>query len=450
MNSLRLPLAALVSFGLLPLSGGAQPPEPPPVAGRQPDITVVVDKSMRPRLRLAMPEMGGMRRLESAAAQAARELDETLREDLLASGIFDLQGPSELAVLTITGDRARDFEQYRSLGNELLLEAEVTREGERLVLEGRLFELASGRSLLGKRYRGTFDVTRRIAHTFADEIVLFFTGRQGIALTAIAFQSDRGDRQNREIYIMDYDGYNQRPVTAHKTISMSPEWSPDGNSVAYVSYLTRAPGIHLVDLRSGKKRALLTDGNLNISPAFSPDGRRIAFARTVGDGNTEIFVAAADGGGPRRLTHSSGIDTNPAWSPTGRQIAFTSDRGGSPQIYLMGTEGTDLRRITFEGDYNDGAAWSPDGSRIAHATRRGSGFDIALTDLVTLESKVLVSGPGSHEAPSFSPDGRKIAFAWTRAGAGTQIYVVGVDGGEVRQLTREGSNRAPAWSGYLK
>ncbi len=450
MKSLRPPLAALTALALLPLAAGSQPPEPPEVAGRQPDITVIVDKSMRPRLRLAMPEMGGLRRLESTAARAAQELDETLREDLLASGVFDLQGPAELAVLAITGDRARDFEQYRSLGNELLLEAEITREGERLVLEGRIFELASGRSLLGKRYRGTFDVTRRIAHTFADEIVLFFTGRQGLALTQIAFQSDRGDRQNREIYIMDYDGWNQRPVTAHKTISMSPEWSPDGNSVAYVSYLTRAPGIRLVDLRSGKKRALVTDGTLNISPAFSPDGRRIAFARTVGDGNTEVFIAAADGSGVRRLTHSSGIDTNPAWSPTGRQIAFTSNRGGSPQIYLMGTEGTDLRRITFEGDYNDGAAWSPDGSRIAHATRRGSGFDIAVTDLVTLESKVLVSGPGSHESPSFSPDGRKIAFAWTRPGAGTQIYVASVEGGEVRQLTREGSNLAPAWSGYLK
>ncbi len=450
MKSPPPPLVAAVAIGLLSLAAAAQPPEPPPVAGRQPDITVIVDKSLRPRLRLAMPAQGGFQRLEPAAATAAAELDETLRQDLVASGVFDLQGPAELSILAMTGDRARDFELYRSLGNELLLETEVTREGDRLVLEGRIFELASGRSLLGKRYRGTFDVTRRIAHTFADEIVLFFTGRQGIALTAIAFQSNRGDPQNREIYIMDYDGWNQRPVTAHQTISMSPDWSPDGNSLAYVSYLTRAPGIHLVDLRSGKKRAVLTDGNLNISPAFSPDGRRIAFGRTVGDGNTEIFTAAADGSGARRLTHSSGIDTNPAWGPTGRQIAFTSDRGGSPQIYLMGTEGTDLRRITFEGDYNDGAAWSPDGSRIAHATRRGSGFDIAVTDLVTLESKVLVSGPGSHESPSFSPDGRKIAFAWTRPGSGTQIYVVSVEGGEVRQLTRNGSNLAPAWSGYLK
>lgn len=416
------------------------------------EITVYLDRSQRPLLRLAQPAMNGIASLDASAAAAARELDETLRQDLRQSGVFVLQGPEELALAVLTGEEERDFEQLRALGNELLLETEILQEGDRLVLEGRLFELASRRSLLGKRYRGGYSSARRVAHTFADEIVEFFTGRKGVALTSIAFQTDRGSGAAREveIYLMDYDGYNQRPVTAHKTLSMSPDWSPDGGSLAYVSYLSGAPGIYAVDLRSGSKSSLVIDGTMNISPAISPDGRTIAFTRTVGDGNTEIFTARRDGSGLRRLTNSGAIDANPAWSPTGRDIAFTSNRAGTPQIYVMGAEGTDLRRVTFVGDYNDGATWTPDGTRVAHSSRRDRrNFVLALTDVVTLESSTLLAGAGSHETPSFSPDGRKLVFSSTRAGRQRQIFVMDLATAAVRQLTSQGDNTAPSWSKYL-
>lgn len=419
------------------------------------DITVVLEGKARPRLRLALPDPLGLTDLDGEAATAADELYSTLRQDLTLSGAFEIQGPEQLSILEFSGDPESDYERYRSIGNELLLESTVVQEGDRLVIEGEVLHLESGRSVLGKRYRGRVSIARRIAHTFADEIVLAFTGRKGIALTSIAFQSDRGGEGSREIYLMDYDGHNQRPVTAHRTISMSPEWDPSGDNLVYISYLNRAggPGVFLVDLRTGRKGSLITEGTFNASPAFSPDGRKIALARTVGSGNTEIFVCKRDGSDMRRLTNSSAIDTNPAWSPTGRDIAFTSNRAGSPQVYVMSTEGTDLRRITFEGSYNDGAVWSDDGSKIAHATRRRGGFDIGLTDLVTLESRVLTRSHGSHESPAYSPDGRKIAYASKRVSGGrsvTQIWVMDVDGTNQRQLTTDGNNLAPSWSRFSR
>ncbi|MDX1384827.1 MAG: Tol-Pal system beta propeller repeat protein TolB [Thermoanaerobaculia bacterium] len=432
---LVLPCAALAA------AHAQQPPEP--------EITVILDGVQRPKLRLAYPAANGVGGLSGEAREAARELEATLRRDLEASGVFVVQGPEQLSVLRLTGNPDSDAELYRSLGNEHLLETDLKQEGDRLVLEGRLTELRGRGFLLGKRYRGPFDVARRVAHTFADEIVRFFTGEPGIALTQIAFHSTRDGDDRREVYVMDYDGHNQRPLTAHQSLSMYPAWSPDGAQIAYVSYVRGAPGIYLVDLASGKKEALLTDGTLNISPAISPDGRTIAFARTVGRGNSEIFLADRNGGNLRQITRSSGIDTNPAWSPDGRQIAFSSSRGGSPQIYLMGADGSDLRRVTFEGDYNEGAAWDPDGTRIVHATRRGNEFDLAVTDLVTLESRTVTRVGGSHESPSFSPDGRKIAFASGR-GNETQIYVLDLASGEVERLTSSGSNLAPAWSGFVQ
>jgi len=432
---------------LLPAVAEAQPKPPaqsptPPGSGKS--ITLVLKGEQRPLLHLAFPHIKGQETLSGDASTAGSDLESTLRSDLSYSGIFDIQGPEQLSVLQLTGDEEHDDELYRSLGNEILLSAELAQEGDKLVLTGRVIDLKSGKVIVGKRYRGGFSLARRIAHSFSDEIVLYFTGRRGISLTSIAFSSDRDGY--KELYLMDYDGMNQRRITAHKSISLGPAWAPSGTSLAYVSFFGGAPGIYRVDLTTGAKSPLVTDGSLDTSPSYSPDGREIVFARSIG-GNTEIFMADADGKNLRRLTHSFGIDTNPAWSPSGREIAFTSSRSGNPNIYAMDAEGTNLRRISFAGDYNDGAAWSPDGTHIAYASRRHGVFQIAVTDLVTLETHVLTSGRGSHESPSFSPDGRRITFS-QQTSHGVQIFAIGLDGRGLRQLTTKGNNSGPAWSPY--
>ena len=443
-------LLLFLSIGLAGADVGFSQQPPTSSDQTEPEVTVELSGRQRSRFRLAMPAMQGIPLLSPSLAAAASSLEQTLRADLELSGVFNVQGRTELAVLTLTGDPQRDFELYRSLRNELLLTTDVRQEADKLVLEGRVFDLQSGEVVLGKRYRGIPAVARRIAHTFADEIVLFFSGRQGISLTTIGFYSDR--EGFKEIFLMDSDGSYQRPITGHKSISLSPDWSPTGTELAYVSYFSGAPGIYLVDVANGNKSPVITAGNLNISPSFSPDGRQMAFARAVGSGNVEIFVCNRDGSGLRQLTYSSAIDTNPAWSPSGSRIAFTSSRTGSPQIYVMDAQGSNLRRLTFDGDYNDGAAWSPDGTRLVYASRRRGSFDIAVADVVTLESRLLTNGGGSNETPSFSPDGRKIVFA-TRRVAGresrTQVFVMDSNGGNLRQLTHEGNNFGPVWSGFL-
>jgi len=412
-------------------------------------ITIVMpDGSTRSQIVLAVPPLTNLASLQGTVGNAARTVDQTLRRDLDKSGIFRLLEAEEFAVLTLTGDLEHDADQYRSIGAEMLLLNEIKQDGDRLVIEGRLIDLASRQPIVGKRYRGAFDLARRIAHTFADEILLYLTGKRGIALTSIAFSSDRDGE--KEIYLMDYDGFDQRRISGHRSISMSPAWSPTGDVLAYVSFFGGdGPAIYLADILSGRKSPVVTSGSLNTSPTFSPDGRRIAFARGIG-ANIEIFTCRRDGADLKQLTSSPGIDTNPAWSPNGNEIAFTSSRSGSPQIYVVDAEGTNLRRLTFDGEYNDGAAWSPDGTRIAFATRaQQNRFDLSLVDLVTLATQRLTDGGGSNESPAFSPDGRRLAFSSTRGG-GVQIFVMEARfGAEAEQLTFEGANRAPDWSGYL-
>jgi TolB protein len=418
---------------------GQETQEAPPPGSQ---VTLELRSGQRPPMKLAVPafRLGGA--MAGAAAATAQEIEAVVRQDLQNSGFFVILGPGELSGLSLTGDIRSDLDAYRSVGSETVLLGDLRAEADKIVFEGRLFDVASGQAILAKRYRGAFPVGRRIAHTFADEVIYFLTGTKGISLSSLAFTSDRSG--NKEIYTMDYDGQNQRRVTGHRSTSMSPAWTPDGNGIGYTSFFNGAPGIYLADLASGRKKPLVTSGSLNMTPTFSPDGQHIAFARSL-DGNVEIFTADASGGNLRRLTHSNAIDANPAWSPKGDNIAFTSGRAGNPHIYMTDAEGTNQRRLTFDGTYNDGASWSPSGDLIAYTSRRDGRFQIVITNVGTLASRVLTSGPGENESPTFSPDGRKIAFVSRRSGK-KQIYVMDLDGSNLHAVTSEGNNDMPDWS----
>ena len=450
MRKPTTPTAIPVALGagllsLACLAAAQEPAESPAGQERGETQTLVLEGGTRTQIRLAFPAAEHDPSIAGDAVHAAREIEQTLRDDLEQDPIFNTQGPTELAVVALSGDRDRDFEQYRSLGNEVVLLTNLKQEGDKLVLDGWAYDLPSKQSILGKRFRGTRSQTRLIAHYMADALHYQFSGRRGISLTTIAFHSDRSGDQ--ELYLMDYDGRNQRRISGHQSTSGYCDWSPTGDAIAYLSYFSGTPSIYYVDLASGNKVPVYSQGPLNLSPSFSPDGRRIAFAHSRGS-NIDIYVCDRDCRDPQRLTDSAGIDTNPSWSPDGSQLAFTSSRSGRPNIYVMDADGSNLRRVSFEGEYNDGAAWRPDGSHLAYASRPGRHrFQIALTGLVDLVTRYLTSGPDSYEEPSFSPDGQRIAFTVKR-GAESQVFVMGAGGGDWRQLTHEGNNAGPDWSNY--
>lgn len=128
------------------------------------------------------------------------------------------------------------------------------------------------------------------------------------------------------------------------------------------------------------------------APAWSPDGQTIAFVSNR-DGNMEIYAVSPDGSNLRRLTSHEADDWAPAWSPDGRRIAFWSEReGGVAEVYVMDADGSNVRRITSgaHGDWN--LAWSPDGRRIAY-TRLGGGLRrLCVVDVETGETQEIPTG----------------------------------------------------------
>lgn len=358
---------------------------------------------------------------------------EVLRRDVNESDVF-VQKP-------IPPGFTRTPEAARQLGALYLLKLVIGTDASGFVVEARLID-TSGLQALGRKYSGSPSALPRIAHLIVSEMVRTVSGRPGIFLSQIAFASNRDGVW--EIYLMDWDGANQRRITTHKSLSILPSWAPDNQRMVYTSWVRGTSDMYIINRRGGGRVRLQTNLALNTSATFSPVGNDIAFVGSV-NGNPDIYLIRDDGTNLRRLTNQSSIESTPEWSPNGRQISFTSGRGGTPQIYVMDAEGTDVRRISFEGDWNDDATWSPDGDKIAYTSRVRGRFQIRVANVTTGENRV-IAGEGSNEQPTWSPDGKWIAFQSNRSGR-WQVYRIRADGlTPPQQLTFTGENKEPDWS----
>jgi len=381
--------------------------------------------------------------LESSdAGAAANELVSTLGADLDYSGLFEIvdSGPYPAFQGSV------NLAPYKSSRAKYVVLLKVGATETQVSVEARFYDLQSESLIVGKVYKWDRKFTRQIAHRFGDEILYRLWGVKGIFTSKIAFSSDRTG--SREIWLMDYDGYNQKQITVSKALNLSPDLSPDGKKVVYTTFRFSSEGsgqiLVVYSIYDGRKYTFFSKGTLNSAPAWSPDGSRIAFTSNM-NGNPEIYVANADGTGAKQLTFGRSIDTSPAWNPASGQIAFTSDKSGNPMIYIMNGDGTNERRLTFVGEYNESAAWSPSGSRLAYVSRSGANFDIFSIEMDTGVVKRLSQNERSNENPYWSPDSRHITFASNRTGK-YQIWSMLYDATKLRQLTQDGNNTSPSWA----
>jgi len=421
---------------VLPAALAAQAPAPTPAPAE--DIQITIRGGAGRRLAVAIPPLyaPGTAGLQ---AKVADPFTATLRSDLEYAGAFTVAEPALYPAVQYRDPTVGDSaDRWLGTGAEALIDTRATLTGESIAVETRVWDLKSRKLIMGRKYTGGASYVERIAHTIANDIVKYFTGKPGTFLSTILFVSEQAG--TKEISAMDFDGRNVRQLTTHKSIAINPSGS--GSRAAYTNYVRLYPQIWTMNLDGSDKKEVQTGVELNASPALSPDGSTIAFAGSS-KGNTDIYTIGANGGSLRRLTTSRALEASPAWSPTGRQILYTSDLTGNPQIYVMDAEGTGSRRVTFAGNWNDEATFSPDGSHIAFACRNEGDFNICVMDFSTGQT-VQVTGEGSNGHPTWSPDGEKIVYSSRRSGS-TQIYSMDATGQNKRQLTQGGNHTQPVW-----
>src|SRR5258706_13201301 len=102
----------------------------------------------------------------------------------------------------------------------------------------------------------------------------------------------------------DADGFNPQSVLASGEPIISPTWSPDGSSIAYVSFDQKKPVVVVQNLAQGTTRVVANFRGNNSAPAWSPDAKSLSVALSK-DGLPQVYPVAATGGPATRLSESS-------------------------------------------------------------------------------------------------------------------------------------------------
>jgi TolB protein len=214
--------------------------------------------------------------------------------------------------------------------------------------------------------------------------------------------------------------------------------------------------------------AVLAALGLAVAPSHAtrshPVAGRIAvthrsFSRTCCVETDDVLTMNPDGSDPRLITHSppGGNSTDPAWGLAASVVYFDSDRAGNVHVFATDAGGHLALRLTRTDGFEFAPSPSPDGRLIAfeHASADFStdgiyvsgpfGGDIG--DFRRLTSSPAAPTGGYDTSPDFSPNGRKVAFLRVLSDTQAAVFVVGVDGSGLRQLTPYSLNaKYPRWS----
>jgi dipeptidyl aminopeptidase/acylaminoacyl peptidase len=250
------------------------------------------------------------------------------------------------------------------------------------------------------------------------------------------------DRARRNLWMVNADGTNNRPLRSESKSFQSPRWSPDGTRVAYVSAAEGSPQLYVRWMDSGQT-ALLT--NLVHAPdsiTWSPDGKFIAFSALVPSDKKPLAAPPPRPEGAQWAPPVKVIDS----------VVYRADgagylESGFDHVFIVSAEGGTPRQLT-DGDFNDDGplSFTPDGKHIVFAANRGPNWErdpqnneVFSVDVATQQLTQLTKRVGPDNGPVVSPDGKKIAYLGfddrVQGYQVTHLYVMDTDGSHGREVT---------------
>lgn len=256
------------------------------------------------------------------------------------------------------------------------------------------------------------------------------------------FKDIMTDKNRSNLWMIDANGSNHRPLTAGLQNDRSPKWSPDGKKLLYVSSKDKTNQLYLRWMDNGLEARL---SNLTGSPSgitWSPDGKWIAFTMFVSQSNKPLVSMPAKPKGAK-------------WNAPPRYIEkmkFKADGSanilpdGHRHVFVLSAEGGTPRQIS-QGDFNfRSIAWSPDSKHLLVSSNMQEDWEYSPNDnevheieVATGELKTLTSRIGPDNVVGYSSDGKSIAYTGFDdkylGFHASQIYVMDRNGKGAKSLT---------------
>jgi Tol biopolymer transport system component len=220
----------------------------------------------------------------------------------------------------------------------------------------------------------------------------------------------------------------------------NPTWTPDGQQILF----SAKGGLwRLAASGAGSPSRLPFVGEDGLMPVVSvpQPGRpaRLAYVRRHADINiwrVETPAAGATASSPPVVAVSTTrVDTAPQFSPDARRLAFISSRSGESEVWLADANGSNAFQLTSMGAAPSFPRWSPGGDLVAFTSNPEGQPEVYVVPTTGGKPRNLTSHPGSDAFPSFSRDGRWIYFCSNRTGGDPVIWKVPSSGGNAVRLT---------------
>ena len=249
---------------------------------------------------------------------------------------------------------------------------------------------------------------------------------------------------NMEIYTISPGGLDPVRRTNNPAKDLNPNWSPDGQTIAFQSERDGNSELYLVSIEDGTFIRLTEDPGEDSRPAWSPDGTRLAYFHQALGQAPQIRLMGADGTQLGNLGETS-VHTQIQWAPDNESVlAYRYDKTGTG-IYRIGLDGQNKRLLIGVDDSDNGFSLAADNRHLAFTTKVDSvSEELFLVDLHTNKRRRLTHNGYADLLPSWSPDGKKLVFT-TFVDGPPQLAIFDIGSGHMHLLTKTGANFGAIW-----
>jgi dipeptidyl aminopeptidase/acylaminoacyl peptidase len=255
------------------------------------------------------------------------------------------------------------------------------------------------------------------------------------------FADPMTDRRYSNLWIINADGTDHRPLTTGNRGDSSPRWSPDGTRIAFLSDADGKPQIYIRWMDSGQTARIT---NLDQAPeaiSWSPDGKMLSFSSLVLGKGPHLADLPSPPAGAKWADPPAAYD---------RLVYRFNGTGylkpGFLQVFVVAADGGAPRQVS-NGDFPNGgnelgfnrASWTPDGKCLLVSVNRHAESEHEFLDSEVYEFGVadgsvraLTNRKGPDDSPVISPNGKWIAYHGFddryQGHQNTKLYLMNRDG----------------------